>query len=136
MRVGKALAAKIRHRVGLAPDNVVKHPEAEVLQRRTHPENIVIAADYPQGAGILEKTLRGAQPGDGEAVIFGKAREPVPFFLDAVDARIVRAVQFAGKLEIVGRVGEDHIDRGLWQRIHDLDAAAGHNCVAFHPGPL
>src|SRR5262249_12893920 len=38
MRVGEAPAAEVRHRVGLAPDNVVENPEADdVIWRKTNP---------------------------------------------------------------------------------------------------
>jgi hypothetical protein len=48
MRVGEAPAAKIRHGIGLAPDHVVEHPEAEILQGRADAEDVVIAADHPE----------------------------------------------------------------------------------------
>ena len=47
MRVGKALAAEVRHRVRLAPDDVVQDPIALVLQLGAHPEHVVIRADDP-----------------------------------------------------------------------------------------
>jgi hypothetical protein len=54
VRVGEALAAEVRHRVGLAPDDVVQDPEAQVLQRRADAEDVVIAADHPQRAVGLQ----------------------------------------------------------------------------------
>src|SRR5665213_4187493 len=48
MRVGEATAAKIRHRVGLPPDDVVENPKAEILQGAPDAENIVIRADHPE----------------------------------------------------------------------------------------
>ena len=42
MGVGKAGAAEIRHRVLLAPDDVIENPVTLVLQLFADPENIVI----------------------------------------------------------------------------------------------
>ena len=42
MSVGKTATAEIRHRVRLAPDDVVQNPEAEVLEKRADPENVVV----------------------------------------------------------------------------------------------
>ena len=50
MRVGEARALEVRHGVGLAPDHVVQDPEAQVLQRRADAEDVVVAADHPEGA--------------------------------------------------------------------------------------
>ena len=38
MRIGEAPPAKIRHRIGLAPDHVVQNPEAQILQDRADAE--------------------------------------------------------------------------------------------------
>ena len=43
--VGEAAAAEIRHRIGLAPDDVVEDPEAEILEDRADAEYVVIGAD-------------------------------------------------------------------------------------------
>ena len=110
MRVGEAAAAEIRHRVGLAPDDVVEDPEAEILHHRADAENVVVGADHPDCAGRLEDAPRGQEPGAGEIVIGRKARELVPVVGDRVDVRIVGTLQIAGELQIVWRVGEDEID--------------------------
>ena len=78
VRVGEALAAEIRHRVGLAPDDVVQDPEAQILQDRADAEDIVVGADHPQRAVVLQHAPRGGQPVAREAVIFGEAGELVP----------------------------------------------------------
>ena len=53
VRVGEAPAAEVRHRVGLAPDDVVEDPEVEVLQRRADPEDVVVGADDPERRVLL-----------------------------------------------------------------------------------
>ena len=66
----------------------------------------------------------------GEGVVAAKIGEAVPVVVDAVDARLVGPVQFVGKLQIVGRVGEDEIDgagrqlRQLFEAIADQDHIA------------
>ena len=85
MRVGEAAAAEIRHRVGLAPDDVVEDPEAEVLQRRADAEDVVIGADDPERRVRLQHAAAGGEPGAGEVVIGRKARELVPVVVDRVD---------------------------------------------------
>ena len=60
----------------------------------------------------------------GEFVIGREARELVPVVGDRIDVRIVRTLQVAGELEIVGRVGEDEIDGSRRQLRHLGDAVA------------
>ena len=110
VRVGEALAAEVRHRVHLAPDDVVLDPEAEVLQRGAEAEDVVIGADHPDGAVGLQDAAALGEPGAREGVVVGEARELVPLVVDAVDARIVGPHEVGGELQIVGRVGEDEID--------------------------
>src|SRR3546814_15636675 len=69
MRIGETRALEIGHGIGLAPDNVVKDPEAPILQRCSHPKNVVVAADYPDGAVGLQYAPRLLQPGMGEGVV-------------------------------------------------------------------
>ena len=78
VRVLEAAAAKIRHRVGLPPDDVVEDPEAEVLEHGADAEDVVVGADDPKRAVRLEHPATGEQPGAGEIVIGGEAREFVP----------------------------------------------------------
>ena len=124
MRVGEAPAAEVRHRVGLAPDHVVEHPEAQILQDRPDAEDIVIGADHPQRAGVLQHAARLAQPFAGEAVVFGEAGELVPVIVDGVDLGIVGTAQLVLELKIVGRIGEDQIGAAFRQRPHFLHAIA------------
>ena len=94
----------------LAPDHVVEDPEAEILHDRADAENIVIGADHPDRAGGLQHAAAGGEPGFGEFVVGGEAGELVPVVGDRIDVRIVRALEIAGELEIVRRIGEDQID--------------------------
>ena len=59
VRVGEAAAAKVRHRVGFAPDDVVEDPEAEVLEDRADAENVVIGTDDPQRRARLHHPPAG-----------------------------------------------------------------------------
>ncbi len=59
MGVGEAAAAEIRHRVGLAPDDVVEHPKAQILELGADPEDAVLGADDPERAVILENPAGG-----------------------------------------------------------------------------
>jgi len=73
--VGKTPPLEIGHRIGLAPDHVVEHPETKILQLGADPENIMITADNPEGAVRLQDMARRRQPGSGKLVIVGKAVE-------------------------------------------------------------
>ncbi len=110
VRVGEAAAAEIRHRVELAPDHVVEDPEAEILHDRADAEDVVVGADHPDGGGGLHHAPAGGEPGFGELVVGGKARELVPVVVDRIDVGIVGALEVVRELEIVGRVGENQID--------------------------
>ncbi len=129
VRIGEAAAAEIRHRIGLAPDHVVEDPEAEILHDRADAEDVVIGADHPDGAGRLQHAAAGGEPGFGEIVIGGEAGELVPVVGDRIDVRIVRALQIAGELEIVRRIGEHQIDGTRRQLRHLGDAVADQNAV-------
>ena len=83
MGIGEAAAAEIRHRIGLAPDDVVENPEAEILQDGADAEDVVIGADDPQRAIGLERAAAFGEPGARERVVVGEARELVPVVVDA-----------------------------------------------------
>src|SRR5579863_6339087 len=102
MRIGKTPAAKIRHRVRFAPDDIVQNPEPEILQNRADAKNVVVAADDPQPARRTQKAAAFAEPGAGKAVVFSKIGELVPIRFDPVDAAVVGPVQLSVELEIVG----------------------------------
>ena len=78
VRVGEAPAAEIRHRVGLAPDDVVQDPEAQILEDRADAKDVVIAADDPERARRLQQPPAFAEPGAGEAVVLGETRRTCP----------------------------------------------------------
>ena len=65
MRVGEARAAEVRHRVRLAPDDVVEDPEVGVLEQRADAVDVVIAADHPDRAVVLEDAPRLARASRG-----------------------------------------------------------------------
>ena len=73
VRIGEAPAAKIRHRVRLAPDDIVEDPEAEVLHQRADTEDVVVGADDPERRVRLHGAAAGGEPGAGEIVIGRKA---------------------------------------------------------------
>ena len=85
MRVGEAGAAEIGHRVGLAPDDVVQDPEVGVLQQRADAVDVVIAADHPDRAVVLQDAARLGQPFAGEIVVDREAVELVPIVVDSID---------------------------------------------------
>ena len=124
VRIGEAPAAEVRHRVGLAPHHVVQDPEAEVLQDRADAEDVVVGADDPDCRRWLHQPAHRHQPGAREVVIGRKARKLVPVIVDRVDLGVVGALEVALELQIVGRVGEDEIDRSCRKTRHFGDAIA------------
>ena len=122
--IGEAGALEIGHGIGLAPDHIVENPEAHILHRRTDAEDVVIGADYPQRTVGLQNPPRLGQPFAGELVIGRKTVEFVPGVSDRVDMAAIGPRQITAELEIVGRIGENHVDRGARQTPHRLDAIA------------
>jgi hypothetical protein len=129
MGIGEATAAEVRHRVGLAPDDVVQEPEAEVLQRRADAEDVVIAADDEQRTVGLEHPAAFRQPGSREGIVFCKGGELVPGIIDGIDDAGVRPCQHAFKLKVVGWIGENKIDAGVGERPEALHAIAYKNPI-------
>ena len=123
--IGKAGALEIGHGIGLAPHDVVEDPEAEILQRGPHAEDVVIGADHPQAAIGLEHAAGFGQPFAGEAVVGGEAVELVPIVGDGIDMAAIGAREIAAQLEVIGRIGKHHIDAGRGQRTHRRNAIAG-----------
>ena len=107
--VGEAATAKVRHRVGLAPDDVVENPEAQILHDGADAENVVVGADHEDCRVRLHEAARFGQPFAGEAIIFGEAGEFVPIVVDGVNDALVRAREGAFQREIVGWVGKNQI---------------------------
>ncbi len=124
MRVGEAPAAKIRHRIGLAPDDVVEDPESEILQGRPDPEDVVVAADHEQRAIRFQHAAAFAEPGARETVIGLEALELVPGVIDRIDEALVRPREAPRKLQVIGRIGEDEVDRLVGQACKLSEAIA------------
>ena len=70
------------------------------------------------------------KPGAGEGVVFGEIGEFVPVVVDRVDQALVGARQRALELQVVGRIGEDEIDRGLGEPHHLGHAVADEDRIA------
>ena len=141
VRIGEPTAAEIRHRVGLAPDHVVQHPEPQVLQRGADAEDVVVGADHPQRAILAQQPAALGEPLAGEGVVGGEIGEAVPVLIHAVDQAVIRPAQFAAELQVVGRVGEHAMHRGRRQHAHELHAVAQHDLIErqfaddFHGAP-
>ena len=89
MGVGEPAAAEVRHRIGLAPDDVVEDPEAEILQDRADAEDVVVGADDHDRGGGLHQPPDGREPVAREGVVFGEIGELVPRIVDPVDQALV-----------------------------------------------
>ena len=129
MRVAKARAFKIRHRVALAPDDIIQHPEAEILQRRTNTENVVIGADHPQRPIRLENPATFRHPAARKSVIGGKAVKLIPGVSHRIDLAVVGPVQLTIKLQIVRGVGKNQINRVGRQSLQPLYAVTNQNFI-------
>ncbi len=129
VRVGEAAPAEIRHRVGLAPHHVVEDPEAQVLQDGADAEDVVVGADHPDRAVLLQQPPALAEPAPGEGVVGGEVAEPVPVLVHRVHQAVVGPAQLAAELQVVRRVGEDAVDRGRRQHAHQWDAVAEQHLV-------
>ena len=62
-------------------------------------------------------------------VIERETGELVPVIIHRIDLGIVRPMQVAAQLQVIGRVGKNQVDAAFGQRIHDLDAIARQNPV-------
>ena len=118
MGVGEATAAKVRHWIIFAPDDVVQDPEPEILHDRADAKNIVVRADDENRRRRLHHPARLREPVAREGVIGGEIREFVPVIIDRIDQTLIRAMQTIGELQIIGRIGEDEIDALLRQSLH------------------
>ena len=83
--IGEALAAEVRHRIGLAPDDIVEDPEVEILQAGADAEDVVVGADHPERRIGLHHALDGGEPGIGEVVVMTQRGEFIPIVVDGVD---------------------------------------------------
>ncbi len=80
-------------------------------------------------AGFISRR-HGGQPLAREGVVFGEIGEFVPGIVHPVDHALVGPRQCAFELEIIGRIGEDEIDRGRRKPHHFRDAVADEDRVA------
>ena len=131
VRVGKTAPAKVRHGIRFAPHDVIEDPKAQILQDRPDAEDIVVRPDHPERRRALHDAPAGDQPGAGKIVVGGKARELVPGVVDRVDARIVRTLEVALQLQVIGRVGKNEVDRFRRQRCHLGNAVTDQNSAAL-----
>jgi hypothetical protein len=129
VRIGEAPPAKIRHRIRLAPHDVVENPEAQVLQDRADAKNVMIRADHPQRRLTLHHAPARDEPSAREVVVGDKARELVPVVVDCIDARVVGTLEVALQLQVIGGIGENEIDRFRRQLCHLGNAVADQNSV-------
>jgi hypothetical protein len=133
MRIGEAAAAEVRHRVHFAPDHIVQNPEADILERRADAENVVVRADHPERGVGLHRAAGSFQPFAREFVIGLEARELVPGVIDRIDLGLVGPCEIAAKLQVIGRVCENEIDRSFGKLVQFLDAIAHDDAIVFEP---
>ncbi len=89
----------------------------------------MIAADYPDRAVVLEDPPRLGQPVAGEIVIGSEAVELVPIIVAGIDLAALGPEEIAAQLEIIGRIGKDHVDAFVGQSRHFGDAVAEDDLV-------
>ena len=129
MGVGEARALEIRHRIGLAPDDVVQDPETGILQRGADAEDVVIAAYRPDRAIGLQDTPRCRKPFAGKVVIGLQRRKLVPFVIDRRHLAAFGAMQIVRQLKIVRWIGKDQIGTAFRHGVHRGDAITENNAV-------
>src|SRR3546814_7202303 len=96
--------------ISLAPDNVVKDPEAPILQRCSHSKDVVVAANHPDRAVGLQYAPRLLQPGMGEGVVSAQRIEFVPIIIDRIHAPALGPEQIAAELKIIRwEIGRAHV---------------------------
>ena len=109
MRVCKAHAAKVWHRVGLHPHHIVQDPVLQILQHCAHAVNVVVAANHPKCAGVLQHAPAALQPRTRECIVCGKIFKLIPRIRNRSHTRAVRPVERLLQLQVVGRIGKHHI---------------------------
>ena len=65
----------------------------------------------------------------GEGVVGGEIGEAVPVVIDAVDQAVIGAAEFAAQLQVIRRVGEDAVDRGVGEHAQHLPGIAEQNLI-------
>ena len=129
MGIGETGSLKIRHRIGLVPDNVVQNPKSQILKNITDPENIVIGTDNPNGAVVFQYPAGGRHPFPGIFVIGGQRFKTVPFFINPRHISIVGAGQSIAELKIIRRIGKNQINRVFFHLIHNFNAVIINDCI-------
>ena len=131
MRIGKAPAPEIRHRVGFPPDDIIQNPEVKILQGPAKTVDIVIAANDPQRTIGLQDPPRLGKPRRRKLIIGGKGIKLVPGIINTINRRMIRTGQIAAKLQIIGGVGENKIDAGRRKLLQLLEAIPFNDNVLF-----
>src|SRR5262249_28421200 len=132
--VSEPPATKIGHGIHLAPDDVVVNPEPKILQRGPETKDVVVGPDDPQSAVRLQDAAALGKPGTGETIVVGKGGELVPGRINARDNGVVGPEQLALELQVVGRVGEYQIDRGIRQPAQLNQTVAEENAIGAKRG--
>ena len=131
MGIGKPAATEIRHRVGLAPDDIIEHPEPGVLEHGANTVDIVIGADDPDRAIGFQHSPCLIQPGVGKSIIGGKSVKLVPVVEDGRNRAFIRPGQHrSAQLQVIGRICKNHVHRGIGEPAHNL------NRIALNDGVL
>jgi hypothetical protein len=71
---------------------------------------------------MVPDAAAGLQPGAGESIVFGEAAKAIPLIVHRVHAGHVGPPQFFLQLEVVGRIGEDHVNGFFRQCAEHLEA--------------
>src|SRR5579875_124193 len=80
---------KTRHGIDFIPNDIIKDPVSKVLHNPAHTEDVVIGTYNPERAGIFKHSSALREPLFGEAIIFFKIGESIPFLIHAVNERLV-----------------------------------------------
>jgi hypothetical protein len=59
-----------------------------------------------------------------EKVVFLEASKLIPLIVHRIHLGAIGAVKILSELQIIRRVGKDHIHRGCWELGEDFDAVA------------
>ncbi len=91
MGVSETNTSKIGHWVAFYPDHVVEDPISQIHQNLPDSENVVVAADDPNGTRIFEHVTTSLEPVVCKAVVLGKIGEMIPLVVDRIDLGQVRS---------------------------------------------
>ena len=90
----------------------------------------MIGADDHDRRGGLHQPPDGGEPVARERVVFGEVGELVPGVVHRVDQALVGTRQRAFELQVIGRIGEDEINRGRRKPHHFRNAVADEDRIA------